>query len=110
MFFLPSFPINLIDISSLHVDFNLEESIVPAINGIDLAVKREKILGIVGESGCGKSVLALSIMGLIPSPGKITNGKILFKYNNTEIDLAKIDSNKKNADDAVMLDYEYFVS
>ena len=86
---------NLIDISSLHVDFYLEESIVPAINGIDLAVKREKILGIVGESGCGKSVLALSIMGLIPSPGKITNGKILFNHNNSEIDLTKIDSNSQ---------------
>ena len=86
---------NLIDISSLHVDFYLEESIVPAINGIDLAVKREKTLGIVGESGCGKSVLALSIMGLIPPPGKITNGKILLKHNNSEIDLTKIDSNSQ---------------
>ena len=86
---------NLIDISTLHVDFQLEKSIVPAINGIDLSIKKEKTLGIVGESGCGKSVLALSIMGLIPPPGKVTNGKIILKQDNTEIDLTKIDSNSQ---------------
>ena len=84
---------NLINISSLHVDFNLEESIIPAINGIDLSIKRENTLGIVGESGCGKSVLALSIMGLIQSPGKITKGKIVFQHNDSAIDLTKLDPN-----------------
>ena len=78
---------NLIDISSLHVDFHLEESIVPAINGIDLAVKREKILGIVGESGCGKSVTAKSILRLIPLPGKIVSGEVLYRDNEEIVDL-----------------------
>ena len=86
---------NLLDITSLHVDFYLDKKTIPAINGLNLSIKKEKTLGIVGESGCGKSVLALSIMGLIPPPGKITKGKIWFRYNQSEIDLVKINFKSK---------------
>jgi len=57
-----------------------------------MCIEKEKTLGVVGESGCGKSVTALSIMGLIPSPpGKIESGQILFQKNGRQIDLTRLD-------------------
>ena len=50
-----------------------------AVDGIDFKLERGRTLGIVGESGCGKSVTALSIMGLVPSPGRIADGEVLFE-------------------------------
>ena len=52
---------------------------VHAINGIDLQIRRGETLGIVGESGCGKSVTALSVMGLLGKGGKVTDGQVLFE-------------------------------
>ena len=52
---------------------------VRAVDGIDFKLERGRTLGIVGESGCGKSVTALSIMGLVPSPGRIADGEVLFE-------------------------------
>jgi oligopeptide/dipeptide ABC transporter ATP-binding protein len=58
--------------------FRGEQGEVPAVDGVDLRVERGRTLGIVGESGCGKSVTALSIMGLVPQPpGRIAAGEIL---------------------------------
>ncbi|RKD21865.1 peptide ABC transporter ATP-binding protein [Ammoniphilus oxalaticus] len=59
-----------------------DEGIVPAIDGVDLSINRGEIVGVVGESGCGKSVTSLSIIGLIPKPGKIMEGSILFNGEN----------------------------
>ena len=72
----------LLDIQNLQAHFPTRKGIVRAVNGISLQVRRGEVLGIVGESGCGKSVTALSIMGLIDPPGKITGGKILFDGEN----------------------------
>jgi oligopeptide/dipeptide ABC transporter ATP-binding protein len=69
----------------------METGVVHAVNGVDFTIGREITLGVVGESGCGKSVTALSIMGLIRSPGKIEAGEILFHQNGTVVDLAKLD-------------------
>jgi peptide/nickel transport system ATP-binding protein len=52
---------------------------VRAVDGVDFRLERGRTLGIVGESGCGKSVTALSIMGLVPSPGRIAGGEVLFE-------------------------------
>ena len=52
---------------------------VRAVDGLDFRLERGRTLGIVGESGCGKSVTALSIMGLVPSPGRIAAGEVLFE-------------------------------
>jgi peptide/nickel transport system ATP-binding protein/oligopeptide transport system ATP-binding protein len=52
---------------------------VAAVDGVDIAVDRGRTLGIVGESGCGKSVLSLSIMRLVPPPGRIASGQIMFQ-------------------------------
>jgi len=69
----------LLEISDLHTYFFLEGGPSKAVEGLDLAVPRGKTVGLVGESGCGKSATSLSIMRLIPSPpGKIVRGRIVF--------------------------------
>ena len=74
----------LLDVKNLKTYFFTDEGIVRAVDGVDLFIEKGETLGVVGESGCGKSVTALSIMKLIPSPpGKIIEGKIL--YNGTNL-------------------------
>ena len=53
-----------------------------AVDGVDLRVARGEVLGVVGESGCGKSVTALSIMRLVAPPGRVESGEILFEGRN----------------------------
>lgn len=68
----------LLKVKGLETTFFTDDGEVPAVDHIDFSLKEGEILGIVGESGCGKSVTSLSIMGLVPSPpGKITGGQIL---------------------------------
>ncbi|MCP4425464.1 MAG: ABC transporter ATP-binding protein [Chloroflexi bacterium] len=69
---------NILEIKNLKTQFFTEAGIVRAVDGIDLAVKRGEVLGIVGESGCGKSVTSLSIMRLISQPGRIVEGQVIF--------------------------------
>ena len=70
----------IIKVEELQTTFFTDDGEVPAVDHVNFHVNEGEILGIVGESGCGKSVTSLSIMGLVPSPpGKITGGKILFK-------------------------------
>jgi peptide/nickel transport system ATP-binding protein len=69
----------LLDVKNLKTYFFTDEGVVRAVDGVDLYVKQGETLGVVGESGCGKSVTALSIMKLIPQPpGKIVEGEILY--------------------------------
>jgi peptide/nickel transport system ATP-binding protein len=68
----------LIEILGLKTCFFTDDGPVVAVNGVSFSVKSGEVLGLVGESGCGKSVTSLSIMRLIAPPGKITEGKILF--------------------------------
>ena len=69
----------LLEIRNLKTYFYTEEGVVKAVDGVDLTVKRGEVLGLVGESGCGKSVTALSILQLVDIPGKIIGGEILFE-------------------------------
>ena len=70
----------LLEVKGLKTQFFTREGVVHAVDGITYSVDTGKTLGIVGESGCGKSVNALSIMRLIPDPpGKIMEGSILFE-------------------------------
>ena len=70
----------LLSVSELSTHFFSEEGIVKAVDGVTFAIQKGETLGIVGESGCGKSVTALSIMRLIPNPpGKIISGTIEFE-------------------------------
>ncbi|MGB2965329.1 MAG: ABC transporter ATP-binding protein [Anaerolineales bacterium] len=68
----------LLEVINLKTHFYCEEGIVKAVDGVDLRVKSGEVLGLVGESGCGKSVTALSILRLIESPGKIIDGEVIF--------------------------------
>jgi peptide/nickel transport system ATP-binding protein len=85
----------LLKIRNLHTYFFTDEGVAKAVDGVDLELEEGGTLGVVGESGCGKSVTALSIMRLIPDPpGKITQGEILFGGTNllslSEAEMRKI--------------------
>jgi len=68
----------LAEIRDLRTHFHLAEGVVRAVDGVNLTIRAGRTLGIVGESGCGKSVTALSMMQLVPSPGVIEAGEILY--------------------------------
>jgi peptide/nickel transport system ATP-binding protein len=68
----------LLEVDDLRTFFRTREGEVHAVDGVSFALESGKTLGIVGESGCGKSVTALSIMGLVPPPGRVTSGSVLF--------------------------------
>ncbi len=83
----------LLDIRDLKTYFYTDDGIVRAVDGVSLSIVPQKTLGVVGESGCGKSITAFSTMRLIPSPpGKIENGQILFRKNpdSDPIDLTQL--------------------
>jgi len=68
----------LLDIRDLRTYFHTQDGVVKAVDGVDFAVRRGEIVGLVGESGCGKSVTSLSVMRLISYPGKIESGEVWF--------------------------------
>ena len=68
----------LLEVDDLHTHFHLKNKTVRAVNGVSFSIKRGEIVGIAGESGAGKSVACLSILRLVPSPGRIERGRILF--------------------------------
>ena len=65
-------------VEDLNTYFFTKSGVVKAVNGISFSVKRGNIMGLVGESGCGKTVTGFSIIGLVDSPGRIVSGRILF--------------------------------
>jgi oligopeptide/dipeptide ABC transporter ATP-binding protein len=68
----------LLEIKNLKTYFDTEDGVVKAVDGVDFKVFPGEVLGLVGESGCGKSVSALSVMRLVGSPGRIVEGEIIF--------------------------------
>src|SRR5512139_2543362 len=70
----------LLEVNDLRTQFFTQDGVVKAVNGVSFYVNEGETLGIVGESGCGKSVSVLSVMRLIPQPpGKIVGGEVLFE-------------------------------
>lgn len=69
----------ILTVSNLHTHFFTSEGTLKAVNGVSLELKRDSTLGIVGESGCGKTVTALSILQLVPWPGRVIEGEIRFE-------------------------------
>ena len=72
----------LLEIKDLHTVFHTDDGAVRAVDGVDLWVDEGEVLGLVGESGCGKSVTAHSVMRLVSPPGRIESGEILFRGRN----------------------------
>jgi oligopeptide/dipeptide ABC transporter ATP-binding protein len=84
----------LLDVKDLQTYFFTDDGVVKAVDGMSFTIRRGEVLGLVGESGCGKSVASLSIMRLIDKPGKTVGGEILFKgedlLKKTEEEMRKI--------------------
>ena len=74
----------LLSIQNLQTHFFLDEGVVRAVNGVNLEIPLGETMSIVGESGCGKSVTAFSILQLIASPGRIVSGEIVFHRSNSD--------------------------
>ncbi len=99
----------LVEIKDLHTNFYLAEGVVRAVDGVDMKIRRGQTLGVVGESGCGKSVTSLSLMSLLPPAAKIDSGEILYysKQNTPNgdgnlvkcVDIAKLDPNSREMRD-----------
>src|SRR4030065_2336074 len=68
----------LIEVKDLRVEFDVRAGIVKAVDGFTMTINRGKTVGVIGESGCGKSMTARAILNMIPKPGKITNGEIIY--------------------------------
>ncbi|WP_017381154.1 ABC transporter ATP-binding protein [Paenisporosarcina sp. TG-14] len=100
----------ILQVKGLQTTFFTDDGEIPAVDNIDFTVHEGEVLGIVGESGCGKSVTSLSIMGLVPSPpGKITGGEILFE----DKDLSKLsdkEMRKVRGNDVAMIFQEPMTS
>jgi peptide/nickel transport system ATP-binding protein len=86
--------LNILDVRDLHVDFHAAGGVVRAVRGVGFRVRPASTVAIVGESGSGKSVLSQAIMGILPRPGRISRGEILFadpRTPDTVVDIAKLD-------------------
>lgn len=89
---------SLLSVKNLSVQFKTQNGLLKAVNGVDLDILPKSTLGLVGESGCGKTVICLSIVKLIEPPGEITGGSVMFEDKNllnmTESELREIRGNK----------------
>src|SRR5512147_1178998 len=89
---------SLFEVRNLKTVFYTEDGVVRAVDGVDIIVYPGEVLGIVGESGCGKSVTSLSIMRLIGQPGKIVEGEIFYEGKDllklTEPEMMKMRGNR----------------
>jgi len=72
----------ILEIKNLQTFFYTDDGVAKAVNGIDFEINKGETLGIVGESGCGKSVTSMSILRLVSSPGKIVGGEIVYNGQN----------------------------
>jgi peptide/nickel transport system ATP-binding protein len=80
----------LLRVRDLHVSFRLDEGLVRAVDGVSFDVFPRQVVGIVGESGCGKSVTMRAVLQLIDPPGRITAGEIIYRQNGRAVDLARL--------------------
>ena len=100
---------NILELKNLKTHFFTKHGEVPAVDGVDITVPKGKIIGIVGESGCGKSVTATSIMHLIEKPGRIVDGQVLFDGEDITYASAK-EINKIRGDRMTMIFQEPMTS
>src|SRR6266403_3155317 len=93
---------HLLEVRNLHTYFHTREGLVCAVDGVSFYLDRGELLGLVGESGCGKSITALSIMRLVAPPGKIVCGEIIFDGNDL-LKLPEADMRQIRGDDIAMI-------
>jgi oligopeptide/dipeptide ABC transporter ATP-binding protein len=94
----------LLEVKGLKTSFKTRDGVVRAVDGIDFHVDRGEIMGLVGESGCGKSVTSLSIMGLVSRPGKVDAGEIVF--DGTDLLKLKPDGMRKLRGDRISMIFQ----
>ena len=81
----------VLEVSDLKTYFFTDDGTVPAVDGVSFQVAKGKTLGMLGESGCGKSVTGYSVLNLVRPPGKIVEGTVHFYHGQERLDLAKLD-------------------
>lgn len=100
---------NLLEFRNLKTYFHTEAGIVKAVDDVSFKIKKGEIVGVVGESGCGKSVTAMSLMRLVSSPGKIEDGEVLFEGNDL-LKLQESDMRSIRGDEIAMIFQEPMTS
>ena len=93
---------HLLEVRNLQTHFPTRAGLVRAVDGVSFHLDRGELLGLVGESGCGKSITALSVMRLVGPPGKIVNGEILFDGKDL-LKLSDADMREMRGDDIAMI-------
>jgi oligopeptide/dipeptide ABC transporter ATP-binding protein len=93
---------HLLEVNNLKTHFKTRAGLVRAVDGVSFYIDRGELLGLVGESGCGKSITALSIMRLISPPGKIVEGEVLFDGKNL-LKLSDAEMRQIRGDDIAMI-------
>ena len=81
---------SLLEITELRTVFDTEDGLVSAVDGVSFSIEAGQTLGVVGESGCGKSMTGLSILQLVPSPGRIKSGKISYHKNGQPVEITQL--------------------
>ena len=82
----------VLEVNDLRTYFDLEEGTLKAVDGVSFAIPQGKTLGIIGESGCGKSVTAQSILRIVPTPGRVVGGQIVLRRTGEpEVDMVSLD-------------------
>jgi len=89
----------LLEVKNLKTYFFLDEGVVKAVDGVSFKIEKGKTFGVVGESGCGKSITAHSILQILPPRGKIVEGEIIFHTDGGSVDLAKLNSTSQEIRD-----------
>ncbi len=92
----------LLEVRDLRTHFHTSDGVVKAVDGVDFHVNRGEVLGLVSESGCGKSVTSLSIMQLVPRPGRIESGEVIFDGRNV-MDMNKAELEALRGDQVSMI-------
>lgn len=88
---------NLLVLKNLHTHFFTDDGVVKAVDGVSFSIPRGKTLCVVGESGCGKSITARSILQVVDKPGRIVQGDIFFYPDvNTEVNITQLEPNSKD--------------
>src|SRR6201986_3105608 len=93
---------HLLEVKNLRTQFRTRAGVVRAVDGVSFHLDSGELLGLVGESGCGKSITALSVMRLIAPPGKIASGEILFDGKNLRT-LSEQQMRELRGDDIAMI-------